>query len=291
MNNQASYEWEATFNAISDFVFVLDMDNRFLKVNKAFAEIFNLSPRDLEGRKCYEVVHKSGRPWPECPFEMAKLDNKPHSQEVIDRAAGLALLVTVSPIFDDKGKMTGVVHISKDISERKKIEDALRASEERYRSLVNNLNIGIYRNTADEDGRFLEANPAMAGIFGYDSLEDFLKKSVVDLYQNKEDRKAFLAKLIENGSIKSAELKLKKKDGTPIWCSITAVIHRNEEGKIDWVDGVLENITEHKKRDEELMRKMDSMEKFRRVTVDRELKMKELKARIAQLEAERESSK
>ncbi len=61
---------------------------------------------------------------------------------------------------------------------------ALRESEERYRSLVNNLNVGVYRNTPGSHGRFIHANPALARMHGYDSVEEFQKVRVADLYQD-----------------------------------------------------------------------------------------------------------
>ncbi len=80
-------------------------------------------------------------------------------------------------------------------------------------SLVNNVNIGIYRNTPGI-GRIIRANPAMARIFGYDSVEEFMGIAVVDLYQNPEDRRSFIDEVKRNGSVRNRDLAMKRKDGT-----------------------------------------------------------------------------
>ena len=129
---------------------------------------------------------------------------------------------------------------------------ALRESEEHYRSLVNNLNVGVYRNTPGPPGRFLQANPALARMHGYDSVEEFQKVSVADLYQKPGERKLLVAELLRQGSVVNYELRLKKKDGTAIYGSVNATVHRGPNGEVDWIDGALEDITERKQAEEAL---------------------------------------
>ena len=129
-----------------------------------------------------------------------------------------------------------------------KREEALRESEQCYRSLVDNLKIGVYRSQAEPPGRFIQANPAMASIFGYDSVEEFLQQDVETLFQRTSDRAAFLEKLAKQGTLTDEELALCKKDGTPIWCTYNIAAHFDEQGRIEWIDGVMENVTEQKMR-------------------------------------------
>jgi len=152
--------------------------------------------------------------------------------------------------------MNAIIGIVTDISQRKQAEEALRQSEEKYRSLVNNLNIGIYRSTGLVSGRFLEANPAMAEMFGYDSIEKFKNVAVSMFYQDPEDRKRFTEKIKKEGLVKNEELRLQKKDGAPIWASCTARVQHNANGEIKWIDGVIEDITGRKQAEEELKQTM-----------------------------------
>ncbi len=139
-----------------------------------------------------------------------------------------------------------------EIGERKKAEEALKESEEKYRTLIDNLNVGIYRNTPGPQGRFIHANSAMAKIFGYDSVEDFLNIPVPDLYQNPEDRMLFVGEMYRKSAVRDRELAMKKRDGTLIWVSVNANVQYDENGEIEWMDGVVEDITERKKLGEQL---------------------------------------
>ena len=136
--------------------------------------------------------------------------------------------------------------------ERMEIREALRRSEEEYRSLIDNLNVGIYRNTADTSGRFLKANPAIAQMFGYDNVEAFMRVSVADLYMHPGDRKNFIDEVMANGYVRGKELLLKKRDGTPIWASCTARVAWDSDGKVKWIDGIIEDITQRRRAEESL---------------------------------------
>ncbi|SHO43779.1 ATP-binding protein [Desulfopila aestuarii] len=144
-----------------------------------------------------------------------------------------------------------VNELNTEIEERRKAEVALRDSEEKYRTLVNNINIGVFRSTSGR-GRFVQVNPAMAKIFGYESVDEFQKVEVVDLYQNTDDREKFIAEIHQNGFVRDCPLAMRKMDGTPIWCSVTATAHDDVAGNLLWIDGVMEDITERKKLEDQL---------------------------------------
>ncbi len=149
-------------------------------------------------------------------------------------------------LIEIQGQMCSI-SITHNITQRKRAESLIRDSEEKFRTLVDNLNVGVYRNTGDFHGRFIQANPAMINMFSYDSLEEFMKIGVSDLYQDPEERKYFIEEIRRCGHVKDKELALRKKDGSPMWASISATAQRDEEGEIKWMDGVVEDITERKK--------------------------------------------
>jgi len=155
-------------------------------------------------------------------------------------------------VRDQNGEILFYEGIVEDITEQKEAEEALRRSEEKYRTLVSNVNIGVYRNTAGPHGEFLEANPAIARIFGFDSVKEFMEVAVSDLYINPNDRGQFVEKILRSGSVRDEELRLHRKDGTPIWASCTAQVAYDDDGNIKWLDGALEDITERKEAEEEL---------------------------------------
>ena len=138
-------------------------------------------------------------------------------------------------------------------------EKSLSKSEDKYRSVVENINIGIYRNTVGQ-GRFHQINPAMAKMFGYDSEEEMMHTAVVTLYQNAPDRIKFIEEVKQKGFVKDRELAMLKKDGTPIWCSATATAQYDKAGNIKWMDGVIEDITERKQAEERLQKAFDELD-------------------------------
>ena len=130
-----------------------------------------------------------------------------------------------------------------DVTARTQAEAALRQSEERYKTLTNNLHVGIYRNTTGSQGRFIEANPAIVEMFGYQSRDEFRAINVADLYQNPDDREKFNKKILKYGSVKKYEVRLKKKDGSPFIGSVSAVAVKDVNGDVKYYDGIIEDIT------------------------------------------------
>ena len=142
--------------------------------------------------------------------------------------------------------------LGRENSERRQSEKALRNSEEKYKTLTNNLHVGIYRNTLGSEGKFLEANPAILKIFGFENREEFLNISVADLYQNPDYRKKLNEKMLRNGFVRNEELLLKNKNGKPIVCSVSAVAVKNEKGEVTYYDGFIEDVTERKQLESQL---------------------------------------
>ncbi len=113
---KSSEEWEKTFDSISDLIFIQNNDHVILRVNQVFAATVKMAREDIVGKKCYELLHKTNIPWPDCPFERTKKNGNTQIQEVDDANIGIPLLVTTSPIFNDRGELIGSVHIAKDIT-------------------------------------------------------------------------------------------------------------------------------------------------------------------------------
>lgn len=134
----------------------------------------------------------------------------------------------------------------KQFSEVQKVEAALRESEERYISLINNLPVGIHRTTPGPKGRFILANPTSAALLGYESVEDFVQIDVCDVFVNPADRHLFSDALIKQGII-NQELQLRKKDGTVSWYYESARAIYGEDGEIQYFNCILQDITDRKR--------------------------------------------
>lgn len=143
--------------------------------------------------------------------------------------------------------------------------DALRQNEEKYRTLVQNLSVGVYRNVLPDEGHFSQVNDAFVKMFGYDSADEIMRLKITDLYQDPNDRRSFIEVILKSGAVKNQELRLKKKDGTPIWCAISAKVQYDQRGNPLWIDGVLEDITDRKKMEDELREKETSLAEAQRI--------------------------
>jgi len=115
-------QWQITFDAMTDLIFIQDKDMNILKVNKACAQALKMEPKDITGKKCYGTMHHLNHPWMGCPFEKTKQDHEIHTEEVRDPRLGISLLVTVSPIFNSLGEFVGAVHVARNITELKRVE-------------------------------------------------------------------------------------------------------------------------------------------------------------------------
>jgi PAS domain S-box-containing protein len=131
-----------------------------------------------------------------------------------------------------------------ELAEHQRTERALRKSEEHYRSLIENIPIGIYRNTPGSQGKFLMANPAFLNMFGFNSEEELKEITVANLYLDPDERRVFSNTLLAQGSVTGVELLLKKKDGTPIWGLVTAqVVHTEDTAEATYLACTIQDIT------------------------------------------------
>ena len=121
----AAKEWRITFDSIKDFVSIHDKDRKILRVNTAFAENFGLSPKEVIGKYCYNIIHGGKDSCTSCPFKKTLKTKKSAWAEFYEPHLGIHMHVSTSPIFNSDGEITGVVHIARDISERKQMEEQL----------------------------------------------------------------------------------------------------------------------------------------------------------------------
>lgn len=158
---------------------------------------------------------------------------------------------SISPICDENHAVVGASLIVRDITELK-AEEKLKETEERYRSLVENINVGVYRSTGDPEGRFVWGNSSLVEILGCTSLEVLQQVRVSELFVVPDGRKELLDKLQQQGFVKNQEIHLRRCDGTPIWVHVTATARFSETGEIEVITGIVEDITEWRKIEQDL---------------------------------------
>ncbi len=156
----AMLDWEDIFQAIAQPVTIIDVRHTIVATNRTVKEKIGKTDKELLGKKCWEVFHDphSCGPPAGCPHERMLTTNSPETVEMEVEVLGGACLVSCTPMFNKEGRIEKVIHIVTDITEHKKIERALKASEERYRALVEGTN--EYIMVIQED-KIVYANPKM----------------------------------------------------------------------------------------------------------------------------------
>ncbi|MDO9254807.1 MAG: PAS domain S-box protein, partial [Bacteroidales bacterium] len=152
------------------------------------------------------------------------------------------LLTSKLPLLDSNNQVIGLIGIGHDISGRKTSEVALQESEELYRNLIENLPDGIYKST--HDGRFIEVNPAMVNMLGYESKDDLMAIDIKSqLYFDPIDRENVL---LSEKLKKTGVFRMKKKDGSEIWVEDHGWYSRNEKLDILFHEGIMRDVTGRK---------------------------------------------
>jgi len=160
----------------------------------------------------------------------------------------LWIMASYAPIFDDVGRVVGILFIGEDITYRKKMEEALRESEKKFRLLAENAQDLIFRLILDPCRKYEYVSPSAEKITGY-SPEEFYKDPDIDLkLVHPEDRDIYDGKNFE----KIMELRWKRKDGRTIWVEKHNTLIYDEEGRLVAVEGIVRDITKRKELEQEL---------------------------------------
>ncbi len=159
----AKERWQRSFDAIGDAMLVIDSEYRIVQHNAALCELLG-EHADYTGHSCFELIHGTDAPPDFCVCEESLRAGCGARKEVYEPKLGKHLWISLSPVFDERGELEFGVHVVQDISERVRIEDALRESEEKFRSVIEQSADGIV--LVDGEGRIVEWNSAMEDIMG-----------------------------------------------------------------------------------------------------------------------------
>jgi PAS domain S-box-containing protein len=122
-----------------------------------------------------------------------------------------------------------VLSVARDITERKRAEEALRENEQKYRSLFDGSRDAVYITT--REGQFVDFNNAILDLFGY-TKDEMMRLNTKNLYAHPKNRLRFQREIEKKGSVREYEVEFSKKDGTKIYCLLTSSLRQSKDGKI-----------------------------------------------------------
>ncbi len=229
----------------SDAVIAKNKDGMVISWNRAAEQLYGYSGQEMIGNNIARIIPA------ERLDEMERISGQIGEGESVSnletrriRKDGrvIDVSVTISPITSESGEVIGASTIARDITPHK-AEERLRENEKQYRSLVENISVGIYRSTGDPTGRFIWGNSSLVRILGYPSLEELRDVGISELFVEHDGRDRLLDDLKKDGFVKNRELALRRPDGEIVTVLVTALARFDTGGDLTCINGIVEDIS------------------------------------------------
>jgi len=260
---QAEEKYNRVLQSRSEGFMLLDNNRFIIEVNNALLKISGYSSDDFIGHPVDKFYDKNS-----VEFYSASHDH--FSFEALFGAADgreIPMLFSRSTLKDEKDTITGYMYFITDLTDLKATQEELKRAEQQYRSMYQNAVQGMFQSNLS--GELLRANPSYARILGYDSIDEVLslKEGANKFYFSSEDRDRMIRAVQKKGSVVNHELRLKRKDGKPVWILANIrYIGSGEAGPI--LEGILVDNTKKKTLEKELRR---DRKKFRNLSIHNNL--------------------
>ncbi|HLO29788.1 MAG TPA: PAS domain S-box protein [Anaerolineales bacterium] len=232
--------------SIRDDFYVLDRDWNFVYASRLFTQKVGKEPEDFVGKNIWKMFPKHVGTELEENFRAAMEKREIRRFEVGGKYTSAWYSMTAFPSTE------GITVLGADITERKQLEEALRADEERYRAVFDNALEAIVITNPAGEGTVLSANPSACRMFGY-SMEEFPGLSREAMLDTSDSNLAALLEQRERGGKAVAELIYKRKDGTRFPGEISSTIYQDKDGECHAV-AIIRDITERKQAEERVQR-------------------------------------
>jgi PAS domain S-box-containing protein len=280
---ESERQWTITFNAISDSICLIDPDGKILKCNQATERLLGKPASELNGRFCYEIVHGLSQPIADCPILRMKETKQKESMPL--QLGKQWFEVTVDPILDKEQRIVAAVHIMQDITEHKKAEELLISSNIILRTQQESSIDGML--VVNEKGEISSFNQRFVNMWDIplDVIESRSDERAIQSVINKlATPEEFIRKVkhLYEAKDETSRDEVVLKDGRVLDRYSSPML--SAEGKYYGRVWYFRDITERKKMEEEIRKRLQELEVFYKASVGREERIVELKKKIAELE-------
>ena len=237
--------------SIDDIVCLQDLDGTALYYSASTEKTLGFTPAELVGKDAFALTH---------PDDLAKLAGDTYlavlrgETPLVEwrclRKDGSYIWVETHTALlrNESGVPDRLLSVTRDIEARKHAQEALHQSEERMRALIARAAYGIFRST--REGRFLDVNPALVSLLGYDSAEQLMAIDIPrELYVDPEERDRWITAIDSGAHPEWFDLTWRRKDGALIAVRLSARAARDPYGDVLWYEGIAENVTERLRRE------------------------------------------
>ena len=228
-----------------DAVIGKDIQGTVVSWNRSAERIYGFTAGEMIGRKISIIIPPDRLlEWDESNLKIQKGQsiNNLETKRIRKDGKIIDVAVTISPISNGSGKVIGASTIARDITPLK-ADERLSRNEENYRSLVEDISVGMYRSTGDPTGHFIWGNSSLVKILGYPSIEQLKGVDIADIFVESEGRKKLLAELKKDGFVKNREITLKRADRGIVSVRVTALAQFDSGGGLSCINGIVEDIT------------------------------------------------
>jgi PAS domain S-box-containing protein len=248
---ESEEKFKNIFEFANDGIIYLDSTGRILEINKKALEIYGGSKEEVLGKHYKDLGIFNIEEIPSLLNNFANILSRGETNleiSIRNKNGQEFYLECSASLMKTGGKSSDIMVITRDITERRKVEEALRTSEQRYKLLFEKSLAGVYRTTLD--GKVINCNESFARLLGYDSAEEIMNHRAVEFYFKDAERKEFLALLQKKGSLNGFEICMRRKDGKPVWILENVTLIKDEKSGQVYIQGTSVDITGRKQAEQ-----------------------------------------
>jgi len=267
--NTTKNQLETVLNTVPANISWVDESGVFMGVNSCLANSLSLSPGAIVGKTANAIEGNAQLGQFLEEFLLSSRQVEDRRIEIKIKGEPRCYLVGVQKYAQGKA----AVSFGIDITECQQAEDALKIAEEKYRSIFENALEGIFQ--LSPHGHFISVNPAMARIHRYTSPNDMMlhiSDISQQIYVDADSWAVFVTQIEEQGTVKGFEYRSYCRGGGVIWTQVDARVVRDKTGAVLYYEGIVQDITERIRREEQLERQLEEL----RVEIDQEQRKKEV---------------